>query len=73
MADRQMEERHDMQVLEEQVTQEIEQAISRVAHRALAPATRLTEIQPPKSVTRLAAETAAKVIVAFERGTRIGE
>ncbi len=60
-----MDEKHFKQ-LEEAAADEIEKAINDLVNIE-------KSIQPPTSVIRLAAEAAAKVLVGFEHGYRLGD
>lgn len=55
--------------LEEAATEEIERAIYKLI---VDEGGKVNDVQPPSSVIRLAAEAAAKVLIGFERGYRMG-
>lgn len=59
----------ELKRLEEAATEEIERAIYKLI---VDDSAKVNDVQPPTSVIRLAAEAAAKVLIGFERGYRMG-
>lgn len=57
--------------MEEQVTHELVEVISSLAEDTAASV--VHNIQPPESVIQAMAEAAARVLIAFEHGYRMGE
>ncbi len=60
----------ELEKLKEKLVEEIAQAIYELAEKQ---GTSVNEVQPPTSIVSHAAEAAASVLLAFERGYRMGD